>query len=513
MKKTLKFFTQRVVVVSLLILLQILWIAFVFLHVVSYSELLRNGLAAGARIVSVLLVLFIMNRKDNPAVKLAWVSIVLLFPLFGTLLYLYTGNKQPIIRMRKRLQATQIESARHLPLDFSVYKKLEKSNPRAASQLYYIETQSGFPARSYSDASYYSSGEQCFPVMLEELEKARSFIFLEYFIIEEGVMWNSILSILEKKAAEGLDVRIIYDDVGTIFNLPMRYKKSLQEKGIKCEVFNPYIPVVSTAYNNRDHRKLLIIDGAVGFTGGINLADEYINENQRFGYWKDNGILIRGDAVHNMTIMFLRMWNGISKDRLSYGDYLPVPLEKEAEGDAFILPFSDNPIQREKVGESVYLNLINSAEKYIYFFTPYLIIDNEMATAMILAAKKGVDVRIITPGIPDKKLVYLATQSYYPQLVEGGVRIFRYRPGFVHSKCAVCDDRYAVTGTINLDYRSLYLHFENAVYIYDHPAVEEIRDDFLSTLHLCNEVTEDMCQKNMMVQLLQGLLRMFSPVL
>lgn len=513
MRKIFKYLTHRMAIVSLLILLQIGWVAFLFIRFTSYSRMI----SAAFRILSVLVVLYIIRRYDNPAVKLAWIVVILLFPLFGGLLYLYLGGKKPIRHMRKKMEATLQDSARYLVFDPSVQEELNKKDTVAAGQVYYLEKQSGFPACRNSEVVYFPSGEECFEAMLEDLKKAKRYIFLEYFIIEEGIMWNSILKILEEKVKEGVDVRVMYDDVGSIFVLPSHYDRTLQEKGIKCVVFNRYIPLFSTVFNNRDHRKILVIDDRAAYTGGINFADEYINEKQRFGYWKDNGVRLSGKAVHSMTMMFLQMWNTFAADKIDYNRFLykeedyTKHVAKESPG--IILPYSDNPLDSETVGENVYLNLINSAVHYIYFFTPYLIIDNELITALILAAKRGVDVRIITPGIPDKKMVFLATQSYYRQLVEGGVLIFQYRPGFVHSKVAVCDDTFATVGTINLDYRSLYFHFENGVYLYRCPAVMEIKNDIVKTLEDCTNITEELCQKNMFFQLVQSVLRIFAPLL
>lgn len=440
MRKFLKFLSQRIVIVTFLIFLQIMWFVGMFLKVTSYSQYIT----AAFKILSILVVIYIMNRSDNPSVKLGWIVVILLFPLFGGLLYLTIGGKQPISHLRRKLEPMIEESARHL-----------KADP--------------------------------------EIEQE-----------------------LKEKVKEGVDVRVMYDDVGCIFNLPSHYADFLRKKGIKCIVFNRYIPIFSTVFNNRDHRKILVIDGDVAFTGGINFADEYINEKQRFGYWKDNGVRITGKAVYSMTQMFLQMWNAfaLEKDKLDYEKFCLEdvrPLAKEERG--IVLPYSDHPLDSEFVGESVYINLINSAQKYIYFFTPYLIIDNEVVTALILAAKRGVDVRIITPGIPDKKMIFLVTQSYYPQLVEGGVQIFQYRPGFVHAKCAVCDDKIATVGTINLDYRSLYLHFENGLFLYNNDTVMDIKKDILDTLEDCNRITPEMCKKNMFFLLLQGILRIFAPLL
>lgn len=508
MRKFLKLISHRIFAVSLLILLQLGWIVVLFIKFTSYSQYIGFAFKA----LSVLVVLYLMKRSDNPAIKLAWIVVILLFPVFGGLLYLYIGGKKPIRGMRKKLEPNLRESHRYLVFDSSISEELEEKDANIAGQVYYLEKESGFPACRNSEAVYYPSGEECFEVMLEELKKAKKYIFLEYFIIEEGIMWNSILQILEEKVKEGVDVRVMYDDVGCIFVLPAHYDRTLREKGIKCVAFNRYIPVFSTVFNNRDHRKILVIDDKVAFTGGINFADEYINEKQRFGYWKDNGVRLRGKAVHSMTIMFLQMWNTFSSDKLDYKEFT-YEEKDEPQTEGLVLPYSDHPLDSEYVGESVYLNIINNARDYVYFFTPYLIIDNEMVTALILAAKRGVDVRIITPGIPDKKTVYLATQSYYPQLVEGGVSIFQYRPGFVHSKCAVCDDKIATVGTINLDFRSLYFHFENGVYLYDCPAVLDIKEDILQALNDCTNITLDLCQKNMFFQLLQGVLRIFAPLL
>ncbi|MDO5145790.1 MAG: cardiolipin synthase [Eubacteriales bacterium] len=508
MRKIFKYLTHRMVIISLLILVQIGWLLAIFLHLTSYSQIISLGF----RILSFVVVIYLIRRDDNPAVKMAWIVVILLFPLFGGLLYLYIGGKKPVRHMRRKLEKTLKESGEFLTFDDEIRETLAREDATAAGQVYYLEKQSGFPAYRDSAASYYPSGEECFEHMLDDLRRAKEFIYLEYFIIEEGIMWNSILNILEEKVKEGVDVRVMYDDVGCAFVLPSHYDKILMQKGIKCVVFNRYIPVFSTIFNNRDHRKILVIDHQVAYTGGINFADEYINEKQRFGYWKDNGIRLTGKAVHSMTMMFLQMWNTFSGDKIDYARFSSEDIPA-ADGRGLILPYSDHPLDSEFVGESVYLNLINNAIHYIYFLTPYLIIDNELATALILAAKRGVDVRIVTPGIPDKKMVFLETQSYYQQLVEGGVLIFQYRPGFLHSKVAVCDDRFATVGTINLDYRSLYFHFENGVYLYDCPAVMEIKKDVLNTLEDCTHITEELCKKNMFFRLIQGILRIFSPLL
>jgi cardiolipin synthase len=330
-------------------------------------------------------------------------------------------------------------------------------------------------------------------------------------------MWQTILDILEKKAAEGVDVRLIYDGFGCLTTLPNKYYETLRKKGIKCVVFNPFRPLLNVIQNNRDHRKLCIIDGHTGFTGGINLADEYINQKKRFGHWKDTAIMLKGEAVWNMTIMFLHMWHVITnkKEEGPYENYYPYTYHPEPfAGDGFVQPFCDTPLDNETVGENVYLNIINRAKRYVYICTPYLIIDNEMVTALMLAAKSGIDVRIMTPGIPDKKMVFLLTQSYYEQLLEAGVKIYEYMPGFLHSKTFVCDDEIGVVGTINLDYRSLYLHFEDGVWMYRNSVIADIKKDFVDTMEYCNPISLEFCRsRKLPVRIMQNVLRLVAPML
>ena len=330
-------------------------------------------------------------------------------------------------------------------------------------------------------------------------------------------MWQTILNILEKKAKEGVDVRLIYDGFGCLTTLPYKYDQEMRRRGIKCEVFNRFRPILNIIQNNRDHRKICVIDGWTGFTGGINLADEYINQRKRFGHWKDTAVMLKGEGVWNMTAMFLYMWGIVTKTdtSLDFGNYVPHRWHpNDFPGSGYVQPFCDSPLDDEIVGENVYLNIINRAKNYVYICTPYLIIDNEMMTALCLAAKSGVDVRIMTPGIPDKKMVFLLTQSYYKQLLEAGVKIYEYQPGFLHAKSFVCDDKVGVVGTINLDYRSLYLHFEDGVWMYKNDVILDIRDDFTETLEYCDPIDLAFCQKrNIVVRAIQNVLRVFAPLL
>ena len=323
----------------------------------------------------------------------------------------------------------------------------------------YITDYSNYPITTNNDVDYYPLGELAFEEMLKELKKAEKFIFFEYFIVKPGIMWNKILDILKEKAKSGIEVRVMYDDLGCVGSLNKKYPEELKKFGIKCIVFNRLSPLSGIIMNNRDHRKILVIDGKVAFSGGINIADEYINEDSRFGHWKDNGIKISGDAVWNYTVMFLTMWNSFEKVDEDFNKY-KYKFTKNKTNKGYIAPYGESPLDDELLGQNIYLNIINQANDYVYICTPYLITDTDMINSLVLAAKRGVDVRIIIPGIPDKKLVYMLTESYVEPLVSHGVKVYRYTPGFIHGKVFVADDKISTVGTINLDYRSLYLHFE-----------------------------------------------------
>ena len=469
------------------------------------------------RTIAIIVVLVIVNRWTNPANKLSWTFIILLSPVLGLLLYMIFGRSSLTKKTQERMDSVNREVSACLYQTPEIKEQLEREDLSVYRQSRYINDWAGFPLYHNTSTKYYSCGEEMFPDMLADLEKAEHFIFLEYFIIHEGKMWNSILEILEQKVKEGVDVRLIYDDMGCLTTLPHKYYETMRSKGIKCQVFNPFRPILNIIQNNRDHRKLCIIDGWVGFTGGINLADEYINQKERFGHWKDTAVMLKGEAVWNMTVMFLHMWAviGRSEESIDYEAYFPHRYhEEEFESDGFVQPFCDTPLDEEVVGEDVYLNIINKAKKYVYICTPYLIIDNEMMTALCLAAKSGVDVRIMTPGIPDKKLVFILTQSYYRQLLEAGVKIYEYQPGFLHAKSFVSDDEIGVVGTINLDYRSLYLHFEDGVWIYRNRVIQDIKDDFIQTMEYCRQIKPEFClNRNIGLRIMQNIFRAFAPLM
>lgn len=465
-------------------------------------------------LISLVAALHIINSDRNPAYKIAWLIPLLLMPIFGGPLYLIFGNIHP----RKR----EIENVKHIlkqaeaAMDDqgSGLDALKDAMPEALPHARYIHTASAVPPYGRTDTQYFPIGEAMFAVMCRELESAKRFIFLEYFILEEGTMWNAILDILERKAREGVEVRVMYDDMGSLFKLPRHYDRELRRRGLQACVFNPFHSILSSRFNNRDHRKICVIDGNVGFTGGINLADEYINAVTLHGHWKDGGVCLRGDAVWSLTVMFLAMWDFINEKTEDFFQYRGNQEYLDSvPADGFVQPYTDMPLDHENVGENVYLNLINRSREYVYITTPYLVIDNETVTALRTAAKSGVDVRIITPYLPDKRFVQLLTRSYYETLLRDGVKIYEYTPGFIHMKNFVSDDQYAVVGTINLDYRSLYLHFECAAWMCGSRAVSEVKEDFNQTLELCQEVTLESVKKlGFLKSLILSILRVFAPL-
>ena len=536
--KIIKRLFGRAFFVIMSALFQILWFT-LFIYVLGQ----RYPFFAGfIRTVSLIAVLYIVNKRVNPAYKLAWSLLILSLPLVGFALYLMFGRSR--LQKQTKEQMERIEDQSYDLLEMTnphdvhefpegdaqhhieyteplpVIDLLHKHDERMGRQAEYLSRVAHYPVYRNTVTRYYPDGESLFIDMVEALQEAKHFIFLEYFIIDDGEMWGTVLDILEQKASEGVDVRLIYDDVGCVNTLPARFYKQLRERGIKCQVFNPFRPFISIVLNNRDHRKIMVVDGHTGFTGGINLADEYINKKMRFGHWKDTGIRIKGDAVWNFTVMFLQMWCSITNDTrdLDPGSAKAFSPDRYAEhkesDDGYVQPYGDSPLDEETVGENVYLQMIAHAKKYIYIFTPYLIIDNEMMTALCLAAKSGLDVRIVTPGIPDKRIVFWLSRSYYEQLIQSGVRIYEYNPGFIHAKSFLCDDEVAAVGTINLDYRSLYLHFECGVWMYGSHAVMELKEDVMQTLEMSTQITlAEVRSWKLPVRMMQSLLRLMAPML
>lgn len=442
-----------------------------------------------AMLFNLLMVIVLLNSRSDPTAKLTWLIVIMLMPVFGSLLYLYTrsdlGHRALMQRVRNLTQETRFD-IRQKP---EVLERLEAVDPGAAALSRYVGRCGCHPLWENTKVDYFPSGEKKLEALLEALEQAKKFIFLEYFIVDEGVMWGQILDVLAEKAQEGVDVRVMIDGTCEFTTLPHDYPERLAGLGIRCKLFAPARPFVSTHYNYRDHRKIAVIDGQVAFTGGVNLADEYINEVERFGHWKDVAIRLDGPAVRSFTLMFLQMWC-VDGDPLETNRFLRQATPRQHQTQGFVLPYSDCPLDGNLVGERVYLDILYRAEKYVHIMTPYLILDSPMETALKYAAERGVEVHLILPGIPDKKYAWWLAHTYYPALLEAGVKISEYTPGFVHAKVFVSDDREAVIGTINLDYRSLYHHFECAAYLYDVPCIREINQDFEKTLEVCNRITE-----------------------
>lgn len=463
-------------------------------------------------LISVATVIAIVNRSMSPESKVTWL-IVTFVPVFGPLLYLMFGERRLSKKELKQLQelnsiAFHENNGRQLHLQL---QETDKSAYGIINALLHMD--SNAEVYDQTDSQFFASGEEMWQQMLEDLKRAEKFIFLEYYIVDEGLMWDSILEILEEKAAQGVEVKMLYDDIGCMVTLPGDYTVYLRSKGIDAHKFNKVIPRMTVAYNNRDHRKILVIDGQISYTGGINLADEYINHIERFGHWKDSGIRIDGPATQAFTRLFLMNWY-INRGEIS--DFDQYHLENQTRfGSGLCIPYGSGPkpIYKTKVGKIVYQNLINQAEDFVYITTPYLIIDYDLTEDIKNAAMRGVDVRIVTPHIPDKKLIQLVTRGAYPDLLSAGVRIFEYTPGFIHSKQMIVDDRFAAVGTINLDYRSLVHHYENAVLLYKTESIADIRKDFEGIFEQSQEIFSDTINPTWYQMMIKEVTQLFAPML
>ncbi len=508
----LKKILSRVFLFSLGIFLQLAWL---FLLVFLLSEYYLP-IALLLTVISIAAALFIVGRPGNPAIKMAWVVPILVFPLFGGILFLISGGKGPKRKLKKALDKSFELIKPYAVSPQAVEREFSSRDEYIKGQCYYLES-SGFPLYENTAVDYDDNGKDAWLRIIEDLKKAEKFIFMEYFIIKHGVMWQTILDILKEKAAAGVDVRLIYDDMGNISVMPRKYAKELASYGIKCHVFNRYRPVYSVVMNHRDHRKILVIDGHTAYTGGINFSDEYIGAKDRCGEWKDNSIRLHGEGVRSMTLLFLHMWNAVClpEQRLEDIDALMPKPEDVADVTCpgVVQPYGDSPVDSEPLAENVYLNIINQSTKYCYIFTPYVIIDQEMMRALCLAAKRGVDVRMVVPEIPDKKIVYHLTLSHLPELMESGVKVYKFTPGFVHSKSFVADDRIAVVGSINTDYRSLYHHFENACLFVDHPVIMDVKKDFEDTFPVCEEQKVQKHRMPLLYDVYLSILKLFAPLM
>lgn len=506
LRKSIQLIFRKPIITIILLILQVL-----FFWVISsyfYNEMLWILLIA--ELLAMILVIHIINDDSNSSYKISWIILILLMPAFGSLLFVFFRYQRMHGKIDKAISTLIEHSSKYIKKEENLYKELKKENLELYQLSNYLESSTVAQIYSNSNANYFKSGKLIFDDMLKELNAAKDFIFLEYFIIGQGYMWDNILSILEQKASEGLEVRVMYDGTNSIGgNLPPNYNKILEAKGIKSSVYLELSPILYPYYNNRDHRKILVIDGKVAYTGGINLSDEYINRKQKYGYWKDTGIKIEGSAANLFTMMFLQMWNRVE---LNVADFKNYNRDHKIKSNEYILPFGTAPINKVSESANIYLDMIYRAKKSIRIMTPYFIVGEGFLDSLSLAAKKGIEVSIILPKVQDKKITKLLAQTYYKRLIESGVKIYEYLPGFVHAKSISIDSKEAVIGTINFDFRSLYLNFECAVYLYKSKAIKQYEEDFAETLKESRQVKS--IEEISKLELAIGkILKIFSPLM
>lgn len=498
---------RRVLIVVPAVALQVLWHVLLVKWLAPYAPLIVSLLSVAA----VFMVLFIVIKRDESTYKLLWLLIILTMPLVGALLYLFFGNKRTAKPLKKRLQGVESSGDPHpLPVGetpFAGEKRMEQT-------IRWLERKTGYPLCKAQPVRYYPLGDDMFPDMLRDMKSAKRSIYIEYFIIEPGQMWDAMLAVLEDKLRQGVDVRVMYDDLGSISSFNFSNARELTQKGIPCVPFNPLLALKGTA-NYRDHRKMLIVDNEIAYSGGINLSDRYINLEHPYGHWKDTGFRLTGEGVHSFTHMFLTFWNAFALKKGEGGTPMPTlqdSAEAPRETDGYVLSYYDSPLEHDATSNQLFIDLLSQSTDYAWFFTPYLMLGDDLMAAMLTAARRGVDVRIIMPGIPDKKLIFRMSRSFYQVLLNGGVKIYEYTPGFVHAKSFVSDDKVATIGTVNLDYRSLFLHFENNSLFYRAGIVEKIKEDVLATQALCSEVQPYDKKRYSRRWAVDGLLRIFAPL-
>ena len=502
-----KFFSRilnRITITVVLVALQVAWLLWAFFSLTTG----RVWVNAGLQLLSLLMMLYLVRKDENSAYKIGWIALMGVLPLLGGALYLSFGNKRPAKRLRSKLQAVDEAHKADLAQQPGQTDGLDASGLGMSR---YLARYGRYPAWKNTAAQYFACGEAMYPQLLRDLERAEHTIFVEFFILHTGKMWDGVEAILRRKAAQGVDVRLIYDDFGSLLGLPTDFVVRMERAHIRCIPFNPVVPVLSLVMNHRDHRKIVVIDGTVAYTGGVNLADEYINAEQRFGYWKDAAIRLEGAAAWNFTVMFLNVWNAFRPQETDYTAFAPTRLP--AVQDGVVQPYADSPLDEEPLAETVYLDILSQAQRYVYIYTPYLAVGEEMLDALKSAAKRGVDVRLILPGIPDKKLVFRLSRSYYLPLLRAGVRIYEFTPGFLHAKCYVSDDRVAAVGSINMDYRSLFLHFECGTLLFHNSQIAALRKDVERTLPQCREIQRSDCHTNLLGTALDSVLRLLSPLM
>ena len=503
---------NRIASIAVFTFLQIFWLGVLLYEFSNYSMYFQFGFS----ILSIIIVLTIYGRHTNSANKMPWMIFIMFVPVFGILLYLLMGRPGVTSGARKRFELIDSKILPYMKPQPKNIHALEVENPYIASRVRYVEKYGHFPLYTNTDVVYFDDAGKGIEDQIRELKKARSFIFLEYYAIQDSETFEPIKEVLAQKAEEGLEVRVIYDDIGSGGFINSGFIKRMEVLGIKCRVFNHVSPFFQVIMNNRDHRKITVIDGRVGFTGGYNIADLYTHRIEPHGFWKDSGVKITGDGVVTLTALFLEMWNAVKANDIDDNDlsiFFPKVFYTAEEKGGFVQPFADTPLDEELLGENVYMGMLQTARKYCWFVTPYLVITDELCREFEIAVKRGIDVRIITPGIPDKKVVYAITRSYYNELARNGVRIFEYTPGFCHAKMCIADGQCATVGTLNLDFRSLYLHFEDGVYLYNCKAIKDIEDDFKKMFEVSTEVTDKYhSHRSVPLRISQCALRIVAPL-
>lgn len=507
-KSIYKIVFSRFFSLAIFLSIQFLWLFY-------FAHLLDNAgpyITMAMEFVALFVAILIVGEKMDAGFKITWIILILAFPIFGISIYLLFGNSKKVdfkIRKYRRIQ----NKTKYQYQEPMIYSMEKLSNPLLKKQASYLNNV-GYTMYQNTLTDYYPLGEDFKNALVAELKKANKFIFLEYYIIKEGSFWNDILDVLIEKANSGVEVRVMYDDFGCGISLKRNYAKELRKHNIKVVVFNKLKPFVSVKLQNRDHRKICIVDGNVGFVGGINIGDEYINEEKRFGHWKDTAVRLYGSAVWSFTVMFIQNWNLHAKEPMNYDAYRVSPYVKESIfSNEYVIPYGDSPLDDEEVGRNVYINMISSANNYVYLTTPYLILDNHTRDTLIMASKNGVDVRIITPGIYDKKIISLITKDNYIPLLKAGIKIYEYTPGFIHAKTMVCDDYGCSVGTVNLDYRSFYHHFECGVTIMNSYTVSKVKNDFIDTMKKSQEISIDSAKQNVFKKFIILILRLLAPLL
>ncbi|MDY5973885.1 cardiolipin synthase [Streptococcus hyovaginalis] len=504
-----KFIFSRGIIILLAIITELLFLSLGFV----WFNHLPIRMIYVEHMLGAFVVVYLFNSSMDATSKNTWLMLIMLFPIFGSLFFLYTKTDIGVRDLKRKVIRYTDEASLHLKQDPQVLETIKQSHPHTYQLVTYLNHSPGhFPTYEGSQVTYYPLGDDFFPTFKEALLQAKSSIFLEYFIIDEGVMWGEILTILEQKAKEGLDIRVLFDGMIELSTLSYDYTNRMKELGIDARAFAPIRPFLSTYYNYRDHRKITVIDGQVAFTGGVNLADEYINKVRRFGHWKDNAIKIEGEAVQTFKALFLTMWSTTS-DEDDFGHYLE-EYPQSIPSNGYVAPYGNSPMNYHHIAENVYIDILNNAKDYVHIMTPYLVLDSEMMHALTFAARRGVDVKIIMPGIPDKPYAFILAETYFKELMDAGVAIYLYTPGFIHAKVFVSDGIKATVGTINLDYRSLYHHFECGVYMYQTDTIAAVEKDFDKTLAQSRQVTYLSLRSRPFLTKLAGyLLKTIAPLL